>query len=140
MANSMHQPNANSTRRESAEGIRRVTFTDLTPAGRSDENLRKETQIRSVTPRPDMSGRGLPPPGQRQHFLDARTPSLTTPLSRRTGLGGVWGGDGSQSQPSILTDSEIRRDSRGRSTPGSFEEVNRTMSGGPRDIGQLVRR
>ena len=89
MTNSIHQPNANSTRRESAEGIRRVTFTDLTPAGRSDENLREETQIRSVTPRPDMSGRGLPPPGQRQHFLDARTPPPTTPLSRRTGLGGV---------------------------------------------------
>ena len=140
MANSTHQPHANSTRRERAEGIRRVTFTDRTPASRSDENLREETQICSRTPRPDMSGRGLLPLEQRQHFLDARTPLPTTPLSCRTGLGGVWGGGGSQRQPSILTDSEIRRDSRGRSTPGSFEEVNRTMSGGPQDVSQVVRR
>ena len=41
MVNSMHHPNANSTRRNSAEGIRRVTFTDRTTADRSDENLRE---------------------------------------------------------------------------------------------------
>ena len=140
MVNSMHYPNANSTRRDSAEGIRRVTFTDCTTAGRSDENLRKATQINSITSRPDMSGRGLPPPGQRQHFFDGRTPPPTTPLSRRTGLGGIWEGGGSQNQPTILTDSEIRRDARGRSTLGSFEEVNRMMSGGPRDVGQVVHR
>ena len=36
--------------------------------------------------------------------------------------------------------SEIRRDLRERSTSGSFEEINRTMSGRPRDVRQVVRR
>ena len=76
----------------------------------------------------------------RQYSLESRTPPPTTPLSRRIGLGGAWGRDGSQNQPLELTDSEIRRDYRGRSTPGSFEDINRKMSVGPRDVGQVVRR
>ena len=122
--------------------MRRVTFADLTPAGRNNENLRDGVQIRDLPPRQEIGGRGLPPPRLRQHSLDFRTPPPTTSLSRRTGLGGASAGGGggrSQSQPSILTDSEIRRNLRGRSTPGSFEQINRTMSGGPRDVGQVVR-
>ena len=89
MTNSIHQSNANSTRQESAERMWRVTFTDLTPAGRSNENLRDEAQTRNVPPRQDIGGCGLPPPGLRQHSLDARAPPATTPLSRRTGPGGA---------------------------------------------------
>ena len=69
LANSTHHPNANSTRRKSAEGMRRVTLTDLTPAGRNNENLRDEAQIRDLPPRQGIGGRGLPPPGLRQHSL-----------------------------------------------------------------------
>ena len=43
MAKAMHHPNANSTWLESNEGTWRVTFTNLTPASRNEENLREET-------------------------------------------------------------------------------------------------
>ena len=109
MTSSMHQPNANSTRRESGEGPRRVTFTDNAPAGRNSETRRDEAQGRNiVTPRQNISGWELHPPGQHQQLLEPRLPPPTTPLTRRPGLGGAWGGSGSQSQPAIPTDSEIR--------------------------------
>ena len=98
--------------------MRRVTFKNLMPAGRNQDNLRDETQIMDLPPRQDNSGQGLPPPRLRQPPVDARPPPPDTPLSRRMSLADARGEGGSQRQPLELTDSEIRCDSRGRSTRG----------------------
>ena len=63
MASSMHHPNANSTRRESTEGMRRITFTEHTPASRNNENRRDDAQTRNIPSRQDSSGWELLPPG-----------------------------------------------------------------------------